>query len=90
MTQTYEDAPEYDGAYTVRGYKGVAWRVWGWQTEPDEDTIESGLESRTGKLVAVMVGDDRQHYVDPDQLTLISEEDYCGSCGQLGCGHTGG
>ena len=35
---------------------------------------------------AVMVGDDRVHLVDVDDLTVISDEDYCPGCGQTGCG----
>lgn len=36
---------------------------------------------------AVMVGDDRVHEIDVDDLTEISEDDYCSGCGQIGCGH---
>jgi len=39
----------------------------------------------TGMVVMVMVGDDRKHIVDPDDVTLIAEEDYCSGCGQVGC-----
>ena len=38
---------------------------------------------------AVMIGDDRTHIVDVDDLTLIADEDYCHECGQLGCSHDG-
>lgn len=41
----------------------------------------------TGMVRAVMVGDDRVHIVDPDDLTEIDEDDYCSGCGQIGCGH---
>jgi hypothetical protein len=36
-----------------------------------------------------MVGDDRVHVVDVDDLTEISDEDYCPGCGQIGCGAYG-
>jgi hypothetical protein len=36
-----------------------------------------------------MVGDDREHIVDVDDLTEIAREDYCGVCGQIGCSHDG-
>lgn len=32
-----------------------------------------------------MVGDDRVHLVDPDDLTKIEDDDYCHECGQVGC-----
>jgi hypothetical protein len=55
-------------AYSV-GRSGVAFHVLGWETEPDEDTEWTGQEQRTGRVVAVMVGDNRKHSVDPDDLT---------------------
>jgi hypothetical protein len=76
-------------AYTVRGYGGVAFRVYGWETQPDADTEWTGLEERTGRVIAVMIGDDYRHSVDLDDITPIAREDYCGSCGQIGCTHDG-
>jgi hypothetical protein len=38
------------------------------------------------RIVAVMVGDDQRWTIDKSDLTEIDEEDYCGSCGQIGCG----
>lgn len=77
-------------AYTIAGWgAGVAWRVRGWETEPDEDTEWSGVEIRTGRVIAVMVGDDRQYSVEPEDLTPLEREEYCGECGQVGCGHDG-
>ena len=76
-------------AYTVKGSRGIAWYVLGWETEPTEDTEWSGTEERTGRVVAVMVGDDRRFTFDPEDVTPLPREDYCGECGQIGCGHDG-
>lgn len=76
-------------AYCARGWRGVAWHVLGWETLPDEDTEWSGMEERTGRVVAIMVGDDAKFRFEPEELTPISREDYCGSCGQIGCTHDG-
>jgi len=76
-------------AYTVKGYQGIAFHVLGWETEPDEDTEWSGYENRTGNVLAVMVGDDKRHKVDPEDLIPIARKDYCGECGQMGCQHDG-
>lgn len=85
----YERDTDLDGAWReVRG-PAVAWRILGWETEPDEDSEWSGIEVRTGRVVAVMVGDDSKHSFDPDDLVAIDREAYCGGCGQLGCGHDG-
>jgi hypothetical protein len=83
----YEAAPEYSAdAYAVRGYRGIAFYVRGWETEPDEDTAWSGIENRTGNLVCVMIGDDRRHSIAPEDVSPIDPESFCRSCGQIGCG----
>lgn len=82
-----DDATFSADAYRVEGYAGIAWHVLGWETEPDEDTEWSGIENRTGKILCRMVGDDRDFSFDPEDLTPITAEEYCGSCGQIGCSH---
>jgi hypothetical protein len=74
-------------AYSVRGYRGIAFYVLGWETGPDEETEWSGFESRTGRVLAVMVGDDHRHSVDPDDVEPIDPESFCRDCGQIGCVH---
>jgi hypothetical protein len=37
------------------------------------------------RVRAVMVGDDAVHIVGTDELTEITEDDYCAGCGQTGC-----
>lgn len=76
-------------AYKVRQYPGIGFWVLGWETQPTEDTEWSGLEERTGRVLAVMIGDDYRHSVDPEDLEPIEREEYCGSCGQMGCTHDG-
>ena len=89
MKRHYEtDSATFDApAYQVAGYRGIAWHVLGWETEPDEDTQWSGYEARTGQVLAVMVGDDRRHAVSPEDLTPLDEGSYCVECGQTGCFH---
>ena len=86
--KNYEPAEEYSAdAYAVGGWgKGIAWYVLGWETEPDEDTEWSGIEERTGNLICVMVGDDKQFSIDPSDVTEIDPESICRECGQIGCG----
>ena len=77
-------------AYTVSGWgAGIAFSVLGWETEPDEETEWTGMENRTGRVLAVMIGDDFRHRVDPDDLTPLGRTEYCGECGQIGCFHDG-
>lgn len=64
-----------DARYRVRGWPAVA--VW-----------VDGYETRSSVRV-VMVGDDRRHIVDVDELEPIADDDYCGECGQIGCAHDG-
>lgn len=84
------DSPDpYPDAVRIAGYDGIACTILGWHTEPDEDTEWSGYETRTGRLVAVMVGDDHRFLVDPDDVSALAREDYCAECGQIGCRHDG-
>jgi hypothetical protein len=39
------------------------------------------------KVRAVMVGDDREEIIDVDDLTVIPDDGYCRTCGQIGCTH---
>lgn len=88
---TYEADDEHFNApaYKIKGWMGVAWYVLGWETKPDEDTEWSGQLQRTGKVVCMMVGDDRHYAYEESDLKPIKREDYCGSCGQMGCTHDG-
>ena len=85
--QGYErDAEAFPAdAYSIKEHGGIAWHVLGWQTEPDEDTEWSGMENRTGRIVAVMVGDDAHWLFDPEEVTPMERDEYCGECGQVGC-----
>ena len=90
MRKNYESAPEYAAdAYTVAGYRGIAWAVLGWETEPDEDTEWTGMENRTGNLVMVMIGDDKRFGVAPEDVAELDADAYCHECGQVGCTHDG-
>lgn len=75
-------------AVQVYGHGGIAFRVIGPETAPDEDTEWTGIENETGRLLVVMIGDDRVFAVDPDDVTELADEDLCFECGQIGCGWT--
>lgn len=86
-----EEAPEFSAdAYRVRGHAGIAWRVLGWETKPDEDTEWSGCEVRTGRVLAIMVGDDRRFAFDPEDVSPLKRSEFCSECGQIGCAHGAG
>lgn len=38
-------------------------------------------------VIAVMVGDDREHAIDVCDLTELDDNEFCSECGQIGCGH---
>ena len=85
----YEPASEYQAeAYAVRGWEGIAFTVYGWETEPDADTEWTGIENRTGNLIVVMVGDDQRFSVSPDDVSPLTGGEFCSECGQIGCGHS--
>lgn len=90
MRPNYERDPErFPGYYKEVRNPGIAWYILGWETEPDEDTEWTGIEVRTGKIVARMVGDDSHYKFDEEDLVPLPREDFCGCCGQIGCSHDG-
>lgn len=83
---------EYARGDTVRvsGYRGIAFYVVGPEMEaqpigPDDFGDDWDFVD-TGNLIVCMVGDDRHHSIDPDDITPLDDDEYCGSCGQIGCG----
>ena len=92
MKRNYEvdDAAFPADAYRVDGWgQGIAWHALGWEIQPNEDTEWTGYEVRTGNVVMMMVGDDRHFVEDPEDITPLKREEYCGECGQVGCCHDG-
>lgn len=45
------------------------------------------LDPDTNDAWVRMVGDDRDFTVDLDDLQPLNEDEFCGGCGQIGCGH---
>lgn len=87
---------------SVDGYKGVAFWVDDWAREvteqyveyinyDDSDEVFFGWEEvesiSDSKVECYMIGDDRKFVFDLSDLTAIDVNDFCGSCGQIGCGH---
>ena len=62
----------FDKGDTVN-YQGIA----AWIIDPD-----GGI----GPVIR-MVGDDRDFEVYPEELTHVTADEFCGGCGQIGCGH---
>lgn len=90
-TQTLID---FDRAYSVDGYPGVAWWAIRYDTEqvmPDDpdcwsDDPADYTEVNYDMLVMRMIGDDRDFLIDVQDVSAISDDDYCDGCGQIGCG----
>jgi hypothetical protein len=63
-----------DTRYRIKTKPGIAWFV----DRPCEDDHEC--------VLMVMVGDDHRWHIDEGDLIEIDDDEYCGSCGQIGCG----
>lgn len=78
-----------DTRYRVRGYGGVAWSYYGPETvgymTEDGDMPEPEDRIPTGMVEMVMVGDDRIFIIDPSDVEPLADDEYCPSCGQIGC-----
>ena len=81
--------------YQVAGHEGIAFYCIGYETVwTEEEWIEEEGEVYYNEpqeienphvVKMVMIGDDAIWIVDVDDLTEISEDDYCPECGQIGC-----
>lgn len=74
-------------AVRVEGMPGVAFRVEGMPTWRGPDYEWSGIEYvNPGRRLVRMVGDDRTFDYETAILTPLADDDFCPSCGQIGCG----
>lgn len=74
---------DLNARYSVQGYPGVTFYVEGYVETKDPETGE--VEENDTMVRAIMVGDDRVHLIDVDDLTLLDDGDYCPECVQIGC-----
>lgn len=101
MAEQTEQTLDFSATYEVTGGPAVAWQILGYVRTPIVDA-ETGEELRVwmGELddayhidrmqvSACMIGDNRIHVIDVDDLVELDELAYCGECGQIGCGHDG-
>lgn len=73
--------------YRVSGYDGVAFWYAGDEIERYWTDYYDDIDERaTGMVRMVMVGDDREWIIDPDDCTPLRGSEYCRECGQIGCG----
>lgn len=79
---------DFDRAYRVDGYPGVAWWAVKFDTTHvwDDDMDDWDVVVDDTMLIMRMIGDDRDHIIDVDDIEPISDDDYCDGCGQIGCG----
>lgn len=89
---------DFDARYSVAGYRGIAFYLRGYVRTPlvDDNTGElvrdwlgecdDAYNVDTTQVRAIMVGDDREHIVDVNDLTPLDDDAYCSGCGQIGCG----
>jgi hypothetical protein len=61
-------------AVTVDTMKGIAFH------KPDDCDIHEGC------LIVIMIGDDAKHHVSVLDVHEVDDDEYCGGCGQIGCG----
>lgn len=57
---------------SVVGWRGIAWRIE--KIDPFEATC-------------TMIGDDKEHVFNIEELTPLDENEFCGECGQINCPH---
>jgi hypothetical protein len=77
-----------DGYFRCNDWSdGIAWYCVGPELEDDADTEWTGYQVETGRVLMVMVGDDRKFPTDPEDVQPIADDAFCRDCGQIGCRH---
>lgn len=61
----------------VKGHEGIAFYA-------ATTCIEEGHDSDC--MVVMMVGDDYEWHVNEEDIEGLKEDEFCPSCGQIGCG----
>jgi len=91
------DAYSVDGHAGI-AFRFVGWeQVWrpaqylaigedGEECWVDDNNEGDREDDPDGMARMVMVGDDHEWLVDVSDIHKIGEDDYCGGCGQIGCG----
>lgn len=55
-----------------------------WEADTGEgEHVEQ--DASCGRVLVVMVGDDKRHEVDVGDLSPLADGEFCGCCGQIGC-----
>lgn len=79
---------DFDAAYRVENYGGIAWRINKYVEIRDEDYEWTGIAKVDESRVEMhMIGDDTSFTFEVIELTVLDEDDYCSVCGQIGCRH---
>lgn len=80
---------QYGDVVSIATYPGIAFYVGGQTVDTcyDEDADDTYDQPRDGFYDCIMVGDDRVHVVDVDDMRHIDEKEFCSVCGQIGCTH---
>jgi hypothetical protein len=51
----------------------------------EDDEWEDGQELTSAFFH--MVGDDRLYEIEIEDIEILDDDEFCGGCGQIGCGH---
>lgn len=87
---------DFEAHYKVKGFRGFAFYLLGYEPittagnfyfdeEGYEFEEEPEVVENRDNVRAIMMGDDKIHIVAVSDLTKIEEDDFCHSCGQIGC-----
>ena len=89
---------DLDARYRVDGWPKVAVYISGYVRTPLVDVqtgelvrnwlgeCDEAYDVDRTRVLVVMVGGNREHEVDVEDLVPISDDEYCSCCGQIGCG----
>lgn len=86
------EKPWYDRpAFRCDDFKGIALRFDSWTGGAiDDDYYEDENGDFDYEITSAffhMVGDDALYLIEISEVEIIDDDEFCGGCGQIGCGH---
>ncbi len=80
---------DFNATYRIQGHDGIAWLAKDEEGNEWEEQTGDGEwvdDPSSGRVRAVMVGDDHEWIHDITDLVILEDDEYCSCCGQIGCG----
>jgi hypothetical protein len=92
------EKPWYDRpAFKSDDFKGIALRFSQYVKDDDDifylnddddwEEVDYNSDNEITSAFFHMVGDDTDYLIEIEDIEILDDDEFCGGCGQIGCGH---